>query len=340
MKIIVPMAGRGSRLRPHSITIPKPMLPVAGSPIVSQLVNEIARVVDQPIQEVAYILGDPAFFGPSIVEELTQVAQDLGAKATIYRQLEPLGTGHAVMCAADSLSGPLIVAYADTLIRTDLSLDPTADGMIWVKKVENPTAYGVVKMNEDNHITALVEKPQEFVSDLAVIGIYYFKEGQTIKAELKKNMTQARAQGEEFLLNEGILAMMGKGAVFTPGAVKEWMDCGNPKITLQTNTKMLDILMEEGNKLIAEDVITENSQIIPPCYIGPGVVLKNSKVGPHTAIGEGTKIENSVITKSLVQKHSLIQNAQLEGAMIGNHVKYDGTFKFVSIGDYSELSHS
>ena len=340
MKIIVPMAGRGSRLRPHSITIPKPMLPVAGSPIVSQLVNEIARVVDQPIEEVAYILGDPAFFGPSIVEELTQVAQDLGAKATIYRQLEPLGTGHAVMCAADSLSGPLIVAYADTLIRTDLSLDPTADGMIWVKKVENPTAYGVVKMNEDNHITALVEKPQEFVSDLAVIGIYYFKEGQTIKAELKKNMTQARAQGEEFLLNEGILAMMGKGAVFTPGAVKEWMDCGNPKITLQTNTKMLDILMDEGNKLIAEDVITENSQIIPPCYIGPGVVLKNSKVGPHTAIGEGTKIENSVITKSLVQKHSLIQNAQLEGAMIGNHVKYDGTFKFVSIGDYSELSHS
>ena len=334
------MAGRGSRLRPHSITIPKPMLPVAGSPIVSQLVNEIARVVDQPIEEVAYILGDPAFFGLSIVEELTQVAQDLGAKATIYRQLEPLGTGHAVMCAADSLSGPLIVAYADTLIRTDLSLDPTADGMIWVKKVENPTAYGVVKMNEDNHITALVEKPQEFVSDLAVIGIYYFKEGQTIKAELKKNMTQARAQGEEFLLNEGILAMMGKGAVFTPGTVKEWMDCGNPKITLQTNTKMLDILMEEGNKLIAEDVITENSQIIPPCYIGPGVVLKNSKVGPHTAIGEGTKIENSVITKSLVQKHSLIQNAQLEGAMIGNHVKYDGTFKFVSIGDYSELSQS
>ena len=113
------MAGRGSRLRPHSLTVPKPMLPVAGSPIVAQLVNEIARVVDQPIDEVAYILGDPAFFGPTIEEELKQVAKDLGAKATIYRQLEPLGTGHAVMCAADSLSGPIIVAYADTLIRTD-----------------------------------------------------------------------------------------------------------------------------------------------------------------------------------------------------------------------------
>lgn len=332
------MAGRGSRLRPHSLTVPKPMLPVAGSPIVAQLVNEIARVVDQPIEEVAYILGDPAFFGSAIEEELIQVAKNLGAKASIYRQLEPLGTGHAVMCAADSLSGPIIVAYADTLIRTDLSLDPTVDGMIWVKKVENPKAYGVVKMDDANHITALVEKPKEFVSDLAVIGIYYFKEGETIKAELEKTMSQPRGEGEEFLLNEGILAMMEKGAVFTPGAVKEWMDCGNPKITLETNTKMLDILTTEGNKLVSDDVVLDNSKIIPPCYIGPGVVLKNTTVGPHTAVGEGTQIENSTLSNSLVQKHTILQNAQLHGAMIGNHVKFDGAFSFVSIGDYSELS--
>lgn len=332
------MAGRGSRLRPHSLTVPKPMLPVAGSPIVAQLVNEIARVINQPIEEVAYILGDPAFFGSAIEEELKQVAKDLGAKATIYRQLEPLGTGHAVMCAADSLSGPIIVAYADTLIRTDLSLDPALDGMIWVKKVENPKAFGVVKMNDANHITALVEKPQEFVSDLAVIGIYYFKEGETIKAELEKTMAQPRAVGEEFLLNDGILAMMEKGAVFTPGAVKEWMDCGNPKITLETNAKMLDILTAEGNKLVADDVVLENSEIIPPCYIGPGVVLKNTTVGPHTAVGEGTRIENSSLSNSLVQKHTYIQDAKLEGAMIGNHVKYNGNYQFVSLGDYSELS--
>ena len=332
------MAGRGSRLRPHSLTVPKPMLPVAGSPIVAQLVKEIARVVAQPIEEVAYILGDPAFFGPAIEEELKQVARDLGAKASIYKQLEPLGTGHAVMCAADSLSGPIIVAYADTLIRTDLSLDPFVDGMIWVKKVENPEAYGVVKMNHYNQITALVEKPQEFVSDLAVIGIYYFKEGEVIKAELEKTMVKLRAEGEEFLLNEGILAMMEHGAVFTPGKVKEWMDCGNPKITLETNTKMLDILTAEGNNLVADDLTLENSQIIPPCYIGPGVVLKNSTVGPHTAICEGTRIENSTVIKSLVQKYSIIQNAKLDGAMIGNHVKYDEKFSFVSIGDYSELS--
>lgn len=197
------MAGRGSRLRPHSLTVPKPMLPVAGTPIVAQLVNEIARVVAQPIEEVAYVLGDPAFFGPAIEEELTKVAKALGAKASIYRQLDPLGTGHAVMCAADSLSGPIIVAYADTLIRTDLTLDPNVDGMIWVKKVVNPKAYGVVKMNEDNHITALVEKPQEFVSDLAVIGIYYFKEGEVIKQELEKIMGMERAAGKNFYSMKG-----------------------------------------------------------------------------------------------------------------------------------------
>ena len=338
MKIIVPMAGRGSRLRPHSLTVPKPMLPVAGSPIVAQLVNEIAKVVAQPIEEVAYVLGDPAFFGPAVEEELTKVAMALGAKASIYRQLEPLGTGHAVMCAADSLSGPIIVAYADTLIRTDLTLDPSVDGMIWVKKVENPKAYGVVQINEDNQITALVEKPQEFVSDLAVIGIYYFKEGEFIKQELEKTMAVERAAGEEFLLNEGILAMMEKGAVFTPGTVKVWMDCGNPKITLETNTKMLDILTQEAHALVSDDVVLENSEIVPPCYIGSGVVLKNTTVGPHTAVGAGTRIENSNIEGSLIQKNTVIRNAQLQGAMIGNHVHYNGEYHFVSIGDYSELS--
>ena len=338
MKIIVPMAGRGSRLRPHSLTVPKPMIPVAGAPIVAQLVHEIARVVAQPIEEVAYVLGDPAFFGDAIVEELNQVAEELGAKASIYRQLEPFGTGHAVMCAADSLSGPIIVAYADTLIRTDLSLDPEVDGMIWVKKVENPKAYGVVQLNEKDEITSLVEKPQEFVSDLAVIGIYYFKKGEVIKSELEQSMSEALTKDEEFLLNEGILSMMEKGAVFTPGAVNEWMDCGNPKITLETNQKMLGILTEEGNKLVADDVILENSEIIPPCYVGPGVVLKNTTLGPDVAIGEGSTVENSTISDCLIQKNTEIKNAKLQGSMIGNQVKFDGNHSFISIGDYSELS--
>ena len=153
MKIIVPMAGRGSRLRPHSLTVPKPLIPVAGQPIVHRLVKDIVKVLKQPIDEIAFVLGDPAFFGDDVVDSLKVLANSLGAKASIYRQDQPLGTGHAIMCAKESLSGPAVIAYADTLIRADFDLDPTADAVIWVKQVDEPEAYGVVKLDANNNIT-------------------------------------------------------------------------------------------------------------------------------------------------------------------------------------------
>ena len=179
------MAGRGSRLRPHSLTVPKPLIPVAGKPIVHRLVADIVGLLNEPIEEIAFILGDPAWFGEDVIESLKELASDLGAKASIYRQLNPLGTGHAIMCAEDSLSGPAVVAYADTLIRADFDLDKNVDSVIWTKKVSNPEAYGVVNLNENNEITELVEKPTEFVSDQAVIGIYYFKDVAILKKELQ-----------------------------------------------------------------------------------------------------------------------------------------------------------
>ncbi|MBT8394713.1 MAG: nucleotidyltransferase family protein, partial [Bacteroidia bacterium] len=181
MKIIVPMAGRGSRLRPHSLTVPKPLIPIAGQPIVHRLVKDIVKVVKQPVDEIAFVLGDPAFFGDEVVASLEELAINLGAKASIYRQLEPLGTGHAIMCAKESLSGPAVIAYADTLIRADFDLDHEADSVIWVKQVDKPEAFGVVKLNDNNEIIELVEKPQKYVSDLAVIGIYYFKDVGVLK---------------------------------------------------------------------------------------------------------------------------------------------------------------
>ncbi len=337
MKIIVPMAGRGSRLRPHTLTVPKPLVPVAGTPIVEQLVKDIARVVNQPIEEVAFILGDPAFFGPEIVAHLTKVAQDLGAKASIYRQLTPLGTGHAIMCAAASLSGPAVVAYADTLIRADFHIDPSADAQIWVKKVANPSAYGVVQLDSTNAITELVEKPTAFVSDLAVIGIYYFKAIETLKEELQAVIDQQLTHGGEYQINDGIKGMMRKGQRFVPGEVNEWMDCGNKEITIETNTKMLHFLAEEGQALVDNSVILENSTIIPPCYIGKDVVLKNSTVGPGVSIGAGSQVIDTSIQHSIIQKHSTVEKAQLDKAMIGNHVRYNGGYTSVSLGDYSTL---
>ncbi|MEZ4857297.1 MAG: sugar phosphate nucleotidyltransferase [Flavobacteriaceae bacterium] len=337
MKIIVPMAGRGSRLRPHTLTIPKPLLAVAGTPIVHQLVTDIVHILNQPIEEIAFILGDPAFFGEDVVESLQELAKNLGAKASIYRQLDPKGTGHAIMCAAPSLSGPAVIAYADTLIRATFNLNKEADSVIWTKKVNNPQAYGVVNLNEKEEIIELVEKPKSFVSDQAVIGIYYFKEIEELKKELQYVLDNEIIHGGEYQINDGIKRMMASGKIFKTATVTEWMDCGNKEVTIETNGKMLQFLLEDGKNLISEKYTSENSNVIPPCYIGDHVVLKNATVGPFVSLGKGTTIENSTVKNSIIQTQSVIKNATLDNAMIGNHVMYDGNFTQISIGDYSEL---
>ncbi len=332
------MAGRGSRLRPHSLTVPKPLIPVAGQPIVHRLVKDIAKVLKQPIEEIAFVLGDPAFFGDEVVESLKQLANELGAKASIYRQDQPLGTGHAIMSAEPSLYGPAVIAYADTLIRAEFDLDPNADSVIWTKRVNNPEAYGVIKLNDKEEIVELVEKPEAFVSDQAVIGIYYFKDVAVLKSKLQEVLDENVMHGGEYQINDGIKRMMADGNIFKTGTVDEWMDCGNKNITLETNAKMLGFLKEDGEEiLVDQSAILDNSKIIEPCYIGANVKLKNTTIGPYVSIGEGTVIEDSVVKNSLIQTQTTIKNANLDEAMIGNHVKYNGNFKKISIGDYSVL---
>ena len=338
MKIIVPMAGRGSRLRPHSLTVPKPLIPVAGQPIVHKLVKDIAKVLKQPIEEIAFVLGDPAWFGDDVVSSLEDLAKNLGAKASIYRQDKPLGTGHAIMCAKPSLSGPAVIAYADTLIRAEFDLDPAADSVIWTKQVDNPEAYGVVKLNSKHEIVELVEKPETFVSDQAVIGIYYFKDVAVLKDKLQEILDENVMNGGEYQINDGIKRMMADGKVFKTGSVDEWMDCGNKAITIETNQRMLGFLKADGEELlVANSVKLENSKIIEPCFVGENVVLKNTTIGPFVSVGNNTIIENSIVKNSLIQTHTSIKNANLDNAMIGNHVKFDGNFTSISIGDYSIL---
>ncbi len=329
------MAGRGSRLRPHTLTVPKPLIPIAGKPIVQRLVEDIAGVLEEEIEEIAFIIAED--FGTETEENLKAVAKSLGAKGTIYYQDKPLGTGHAIMCAQDSLSGPCVIAYADTLFRADFTLDKEADSVIWVKQVANPQAYGVVSLNEKNEITGLVEKPAEFVSDLAVIGIYYFKQGEVLKQELQAVLDAQLMHGGEYQINDGIKQMQAKGYVFKPGKIDEWMDCGNKSVTVETNGRMLQFLHKEGKHLVSETAKLENASIIPPCFIGENAVIKDSTVGPNVSVGAGTVIENSSVSESLIQNFSTITNAQLKNAMIGNHAKFDGNFTAISIGDYSEL---
>lgn len=329
------MAGRGSRLRPHTLTVPKPLIPIAGKPIVHTLVEDIAGVINQEIEEIAFIIHKD--FGAQVEKDLVAIAEKLGAKGTIYYQEQPLGTAHAIMSAKESMSGPIVVAYADTLFRADFTLDTTADSVIWVKQVDDPSAFGVVQLNDKNEIVDFVEKPKEFVSDLAIIGIYYFKSGETLREELQYLLDNNIVKGGEYQLTDGLENMKQKGLKFVPGKVDEWMDCGNKNVTVETNSRMLNFLHKDGQHLVSSTVVTENSTIIPPCFIGENVVLKNATVGPNVSLGNNTKVESSVIKNSLVQTNAVITNAHLDNAMIGNHATFNGKFTSISIGDYSVI---
>jgi glucose-1-phosphate thymidylyltransferase len=335
MKIIVPMAGRGSRLRPHTLTVPKPLIPIAGKPIVHRLVEDIARVINQEIEEIAFIIHKD--FGDQVPKDLIAIAERLGAKGSIYYQDQPLGTAHAIMSAKESMSGPIVVAYADTLFRADFTLDTTADSVIWVKQVDDPSAFGVVQLNDKNEIVDFVEKPKDFVSDLAIIGIYYFKSGETLRSELQYLLDNNIVKGGEYQLTDGLENMKQKGMKFVPGKVDEWMDCGNKNVTVETNSRMLGFLQQDGEHMVADSVVSENSTIIQPCFIGENVVLKNSTIGPNVSLGANTKVENSTVKNSLIQTNVTIKNANLDNAMIGNHASFNGNFTSISIGDYSVL---
>ncbi len=328
------MAGMGKRMRPHTLTTPKPLIPVAGKPIVQRLVEDIAQVCNSPVEEIAFIIGR---FGEETESRLKKIAENLGAKPSIYYQDEALGTAHAILCAAPSLSGNVIVAFADTLFKADFQLDNSADGIIWTSKVEDPSAFGVVKLNEHGVVEAFVEKPETFVSDRAIIGIYYFKDGENLKAELQYLIdNDIRIKGGEFGLTDALENMKNKGVQFKIETVTEWLDCGNKNATVYTNQRVLEF-NKTDNSLISKGIQKENTVIIPPCYVGKNVTLKNSIIGPYASIGDNCVIENSVIKNSIIQNHALITNSIIENSMAGNYSKITGKPFDLSISDYSEV---
>ena len=334
MNIIIPMAGRGTRLRPHTLTTPKPLIPVAGTGIAERLVKEIAKVMQQPIDSISFIIKED--FGVEVEQKLLQIATDLGAQGQIDYQKEALGTADAIYSGKDLLDGqPVVVAYADTLFKGSFDLDSAADSIIWVKKVDKPEAFGVVKLNDKNEIEGFVEKPKDFVSDLAIIGIYYFKDGSVLRNEIEYLYDNDIKVGGEYQLTTALENMKQKGYIFKPGTVSDWMDFGNPEVAVETNTKILAYDQKEGKKMIADTVKIVDSQIIEPCYIANDAQIINSTVGPFVSIGKGTIIENSHIEQSLIQDHTKIRNAHIKDSMIGNYVEYDGNFDRLNLGDYT-----
>ena len=229
MNIIIPMAGMGKRMRPHTLTVPKPLLPIAGKPIVQRLVEDIAKVCGSQIDEVAFIVGH---FGAEVEKKLLAIAASVGARGSISYQEEALGTAHAILCAKEALLGNVVVAFADTLFKADFTLDTTKEGIIWVQKVEDPRPFGVVKLDDQNRITDFVEKPAEFVSDLAIIGIYYFRDGAYLRQELQYLLDHDIRDKGEYQITNALENMKNKGTRFEPGQVTEWLDCGNKDATV------------------------------------------------------------------------------------------------------------
>ncbi|MBK6836675.1 MAG: nucleotidyltransferase [Bacteroidetes bacterium] len=332
MKIIIPITGMGKRMRPHTLTVPKPLIPVGGKPIVQRLVEDITKVCGEKVDEIAFIIGPT--FGKEVEANLIDIAKQEGAKGTIYYQEEALGTAHAIMCAEKSITGKTVVAFADTLFKADFTMDTNQEGVIWVQQIEDPRQFGVVKLNGAGEITDFVEKPVEFVSDLAIIGIYYFKDGDYLKSELKYLLDNDIKEKGEFQLTNALENMKQKGTKFVPGKVTEWLDCGNKDATVYTNQRVLEF--DKGKKeLRGNNVTLENSIVIEPCYLGENVKIVNSIVGPHVTLGKGTIVENSVIRNSIVQTNAKLISANIVNSMVGNHAEVKGKSLDLSVGDYN-----
>lgn len=324
------MAGLGKRLRPHTLTTAKPLLPIAGKPIVHRLVEDIAKVCPEKIENIGFIIHPS--FGKQVEDDLKAVACAVGAEGKIYYQEQAMGISHAVLFAREILKGKIIVAFADTLFRADFKLDTAKDGIIWVQKVKDPSQFGVVKLDSNGTISELIEKPTAFVSDLAIIGIYFFRDGEFLKNEMQYLLDNNIKEKGEYQFTTALENMKRKGAKFVSGQVVEWLDCGNKDNMVLTNQRYLTFIKDQ--KLIASTAKSINSTIVPPVFLGENVVVENSTIGPFVSISDFTVIKDSTITNTIIQKNCVITKARLENAMFGNFVNFEGQSSDASLGDY------
>lgn len=325
------MAGRGTRLRPHTLTLPKPLIPIAGKPMVQRIVEDLTAGYQGQIEEIAFVVGD---FGKEVERQLVNIAGQFGAEGKIYYQTQPLGVAHAIGCANDSLNGNVFIAFSDTLFKADFQFDLNEDGVIWVKKVEDPSSFGVVKTTAGNIITDFVEKSPVFVSDLAIVGLYYVREGELLRDEIKRLIDGNIKDKGEFQITSVLENMKNGGYRFRAAGIEEWLDCGNKENIIGTNRRMLEIKRPE-ELLHAESAHIDNSIVIEPCFIGEQVRIANSVIGPYTSVGHKSVIENSIVKNSVIQNETSVRNAMFTDSMVGSHVNYEGRVPDVSIGDYT-----
>lgn len=321
-------------MRPHTLTVPKPLLPIAGKPIVHRLVEDIAKVCPEKISSIGFIIHPS--FGKEVEESLKKIAAEVGATGKIYYQEQAMGISHALLFAKELFTGKVIVAFADTLFKAEFKLDTNQDGIIWVQQVNDPSQFGVVKLNDKGEIVDLVEKPSSFVSDLAIIGIYFFKDGAGLAREMQYLIDNDIKDKGEYQFTSALQGLNKKGAKLMPGQVSEWLDCGNKNVTVQTNQRYLEFIKDQ--KLVSANARVINSVIIAPSFVGDGAVIENSVIGPHVSIGENSRISDSRIKNTIIQKETRISKAVLENSMLGNFVNFEGSALDLSVGDFNSIT--
>lgn len=331
MKLIIPMAGRGTRVRPHSHVTPKPLLNVRGKSMVERIVQTFMDVLPRPITEAVFILGPD--FGEGVREQLREICKGYGIAAHFAVQEQALGTAHAVHSAADHLSGEGIVVFADTLFAMDkvLSLED-ADAIAWVKHVDDPSRFGVA-VREGERIVSFVEKPSTPISNEALIGIYYFKSLEEFGRQIQRVIDEdIRGHGREFQLTDALDLMLKDGKVFKTASVTDWLDCG----TIEALADTTKIILEKERGEASEGTV-ENSIVIQPSFIGKGAVVRDSVVGPNASIEAGAVVERSVVRDTIVFSKGRVADSALRDSLVGQHAEVCCVAQPVNVGDHSTM---
>ncbi|MBN1598472.1 MAG: 2-C-methyl-D-erythritol 4-phosphate cytidylyltransferase [Bacteroidales bacterium] len=328
MKVIIPMAGTGKRMRPHTLNTPKPLLKIAGKTIVERIVTDLEKSSGKTIKEIHFIIGD---FGIEVEEKLLKIAKKNGYKGYIHYQEKALGTAHAVYCANEALNGECFVVFADTLYKGNFKIEDKDEAIIWTMIVKNPENYGVVVTDKNDIIKDIYEKPKKFVSDKAVIGIYYFKEGEKIKYDIENMIKNNKKTGAEFQLTDNIKSLIEQGLKIKCKILDDWLDCGNKEEYLKSTEKVMKAGKFENNKKKLGGV-----KIIEPVYIGRNVKVKHCKLGPYVSIEDDAIIENSVIKKSIIGDRAVIIDSKISCSIIGSDTRIKGAKGNFNLGDFSE----
>ena len=330
LKIIIPMAGFGTRLRPHTWSKPKPLVSAAGRAVLSHVLETFATAPDFENVELVFIIG---YLGDQVRDFMQENYPEI--KAHYVVQEEMLGQSHAVAFAREFMHGPTLLAFVDTLVETDLSFlaDEDAEAVIWVKRVEDPRRFGVVEVGEGDRVTGLIEKPDSMENDLAIVGLYYFKRGQDLMATIDKQIAEDRQTKGEYFLADAMDMMLKDGLHMRPERVDIWLDAGLPETVLETNHYLLDNGRDNTAEIQAKDGVT----ITDPVFVDPSAEISNSNIGPHVSIGANCKIENSTLSDAVLEAGAEVSGSQLTHSILGERATIENVKGSVNIGDDSSL---